>query len=54
MNETESKYYTYTQNGILINRIEFKDTVSKYGVPIAVSANGLCYIFKQTVAELEY
>ena len=49
MNETESKYYVYTQNGLLINRIDFSDLVENYGNPISTSSNGLNFIFKKNL-----
>jgi len=48
MNETEHKYYVYTQNGLLINRVDFKDLVNKYGEPVATSSNGLNFILKKS------
>lgn len=48
MNETESKYYVYTQDGLLINQVNFKNLVDKYGNPRATSGNGLNFIFKKT------
>jgi hypothetical protein len=31
---TEFKYYVYSQNGVLINRIDFSNLVDAYGHPI--------------------
>ena len=47
MNETEFKYYVYTQDGLLINRVNFKKYVDKFGPPISTSSNGLNFIFKK-------
>jgi hypothetical protein len=47
MNQSEYKYYVYTLNGLLQNRIDFSDEVKYYGIPIAVSDNGQNYIFKK-------
>lgn len=47
MNVTETKYYVYTQCGLLINRIVYAAQVEKYGDPINCSSNGLNYIFKK-------
>ena len=47
MNETEYKYYVYTQDGLLINRVNFQDKVEKYGPPFCTSGNGLNFIFKK-------
>lgn len=46
LNETESKFYVYTQDGLLINRVDFAALTHKYGKPIAGSNNGLNFIFK--------
>jgi hypothetical protein len=40
MNQNEYKYYIYTLNGLLQNRIDFTEEVEFYGTPIAVSDNG--------------
>jgi hypothetical protein len=48
MNETEHKYYVYTQNGLLVNRVNFTDLVNKYGEPVATSSNGLNFILKKS------
>lgn len=53
MNETESKYYAYQQNGLLVSRVDFKAQVEQYGQPIAVSSNGLNFIFKQSERYLQ-
>lgn len=53
MNETEHKYYVYTQNGLLLNRVNFSDVVSKYGEPVSTSSNGLNFIFKKTPSKLK-
>ena len=45
MNYTESKYYIYSENGILLNRVNFENNVKQYGDPIATSHDGLKYIF---------
>ena len=43
---TENKYYVYNQKGILKKRVNFSDFITDYGRPIAVSNNGLVFIFK--------
>ena len=40
INLTDSKYYVYDTNGILQNRVNFKDVADKYGKPICTSSNG--------------
>lgn len=47
MNQSEYKYYVYTLNGLLQNRVDFSEEVYFYGQPIAVSDNGQNYIFKK-------
>lgn len=46
------KQYVYSQNGTLINRFNFKDLTTKFGVPISNSANGQNFIFKQSIQQL--
>ena len=45
INKTESKFYVYKPNGILIRRVEFEDQTIEYGYPKAVSADGKNYIY---------
>ena len=47
VNLTESKYYVYSEKGILLNRINFRQFVEFYGEPLTVSSNGLNYVFKK-------
>ena len=47
MNQTEYKYYVFSQNGVLFNRVNFSDVVEQYGVPVAVSNNGQNFILKK-------
>lgn len=37
VNYTESKYYIYSENGILLNRVDYHDNVVNYGDLIATS-----------------
>jgi len=37
MKLTKSRYKVYSQNGILINVVDFSDLTKKYGGPVAVS-----------------
>ena len=48
LNETESKYYVYSENGILLNRINFANITEKYGKIIAMSNNGLNLILSKS------
>jgi hypothetical protein len=47
MNVTENKYHNYFMNGMLINRVDFKDKVKEFGKPIAVSPNGRVFVFNK-------
>lgn len=49
MNETEKKYYVYTQNGLMINRVDFSELTEKYGNPVSTSSNGLNFILKKNL-----
>ena len=46
MNLAEHKFYTYSENGLMINRFDFSDWVRLYGEPIATSTDGQNFIFK--------
>ena len=43
----EHKMYIYTETGILIDRINYKDIAHKYGKPVEISENGLILIFQK-------
>lgn len=47
MNLAEHKFYTYSENGLLVNRYEYANWVVKYGEPIAASDDGQNFIFKK-------
>ena len=51
VNLTEHKYYTFSQRGLLRNRVTFGKDVKKYGEPVAVSQNGLNFILKRKDAK---
>jgi len=53
MKLTKSRYKVYSQNGILINVVDFSDLTKKYGGPVAVSPDGLNYIFKRSEDEID-
>ena len=53
MKLTNSRYKVYSQNGILINVVDFSDLTKKYGSPIAVSPDGLNFIFKKSEDEID-
>jgi hypothetical protein len=42
---TESKYYVYSQRGILIKRVNYMRYTKMFGTPVAVSNNGLVFLF---------
>jgi hypothetical protein len=46
-------YEVYQQNGLLINKVDFKDLVHQHGVPIQSSPSGLNFVFKKSVEQLE-
>ena len=43
----DNKMYIYTETGILIDRINYKDIAYKYGKPVEISENGLILIFQK-------
>ena len=43
---SDFKMYIYTETGILVDRIQYKDLAKEIGKPIAVSENGLILLFK--------
>jgi len=53
VNLTESKQYSYTQNGILINRHQFDKEIANYGPITSTSNSGLCYICKKSFAQIQ-
>lgn len=40
MNTTENKYYVYSLNGILQQRVNYTKQVQKYGKPLSASSDG--------------
>ena len=53
MNTTEYKYYVYSQNGMVINRVDYSNIVKQHGIPVASSSNGLNFIFKKSLNQVE-
>jgi hypothetical protein len=45
INLTKHDYEVYTERGILLREVSFKDTVKQYGYPIQVSNNGKNFVF---------
>ena len=43
----DNKMYVYTETGILVDRVSYKDIAEQYGKPIEISENGLILIFKK-------
>ena len=46
-NITESKFYIYKPNGILVRRVEYSDETEQYGYPIALSQDGKNFIYRR-------
>ena len=53
MNLSERKTYSYSQNGILMTRFEYKKEVKMYGDPIKTSSNGQNFIFKRSKIQIK-
>ena len=53
MNQTSHKYYVYSLNGLLINRVYFQEETNKFGSIIATSSNGQYYVFKKHLKDLD-
>ena len=53
MNISEHKLYVYSQNGLLLKRVNFQETANKYGRAIACSNNGKIHVFRRENAYLE-
>lgn len=53
MNLNQSTFRVFGSNGILMNMVNYSEQVQKYGVPIAVSPNGLNFIFKKNDDQIE-
>jgi hypothetical protein len=39
--------YVYTETGILVDRVSYRDIAEAYGKPIEISENGLILIFRK-------
>jgi len=53
MNTTEHIYEVYTQNGMMLNRVDFKDKINDYGEPIATSSNGINFVFQRSIKTIQ-
>ena len=40
--------YIYSETGILIDRVDYKDLADKYGKPVCFSENGSVIIFRKS------
>ena len=49
INITESKMYAYSQNGLLINRINFISIIEKFGEITDISPNGQGFVLKKSL-----
>ena len=45
---SDSKLYIYTETGILVERILYRDIAEKCGKPVNISENGKCFIFRKS------
>ena len=46
-------FYVYSPSGLLLNRVNYKELIEKYGNPIASSSNGQFFIFKKLVDDIK-
>jgi hypothetical protein len=46
MDLTRYKYSVFSQNLLLLNKVNFSEDVQKYGKPVQVSENGKNFIFQ--------
>lgn len=49
---TESKYYVYSEKGILLNRIDFSKITKKYGQIVSCSQNGLNFALHNKMQDI--
>lgn len=52
MNTTEHIYSVYSQNGMLLNKVNYGDKISQYGEPIAASSNGVSFVFQKNLSSM--
>ena len=52
MNLDENKFYVYSQNGLLLNRVNYSETIKKYGKVVVFSNNGLNLILKKSKEDI--
>ena len=44
----DAKIYVYTETGILVERIFYKEIAEKYGKPVGVSEDGQKFVFRKS------
>ena len=52
INVSENKFYVYSENGLLLNRVNFSETIVKYGHIVAISNNGLTLVLKKRYEDI--
>jgi len=52
MNKSERKFYVYSENGLLLNRINFGQKIKVHGDIVAISNSGLNFVLKRSHEEL--
>ena len=50
-NINESKFYVYSEKGLLLNRIEYSEYTKKYGEFVSTSPDGLNFVLHDKVAD---
>jgi len=48
-----ASFDVYSQNGQLINQVDYSQLQRDFGVPNKISSNGTNVVFKQTLEQLE-
>jgi len=50
-NLTESKYYIYSEKGILLKRTDYSDFTKKYGEVVCISDDGLNFLLSNKIRD---
>lgn len=50
-NLNQHQCFIFCQRGLVVNRIDYADLIDEYGLPVACSPNGFCFIFKKVVRD---
>jgi len=53
MNTTEHIYNVFTQNGMLLNKVNYADKINIHGEPLATSSNGVNFVFKRSLSVIK-